>query len=174
MLTPQVFIAEILRYFVGLLLLTAAVAKLRGFENFRANLTASFGVGAAHSQVLAPAVMLAELAVGALVLGVSMRIGLWCALLMFCLFTALLAYKFYTQSVVRCGCFGEAERSLSGFDLLRNVLVIAAIGAGLALGRQDAGVPPHAALLAVALATLACVVAVHFHEMVSLLAAPHG
>lgn len=173
MITPPMFIAEILRYFVGLLLLAAAVAKLRGFDGFRANLTESFGVGAAYGGLLAPAVVLAELAAAALVLGAAVRPGMWAALCMFGLFTALIGYKFYTQSVVRCGCFGEAERALSGFDLLRNALVIAAIAAGLALG-HTAGVPPHAAILAAALATIACVVTIHFHELAVLLGRPHG
>lgn len=173
MMTLPGFVAEILRYFVGLMMLTAAVAKLRAFDGFRINLSASFGIDSAYSRLLAPAVVLAELAVAALVLGGAVHIGLWSALLMFSLFTALLAYKFLTQGVVRCGCFGEAERTLSGLDLLRNVLVIAAIGAGLALG-HPASVLPHIAILAVALATIACVVAVHFHEMITLLAAPHG
>lgn len=173
MTTLPVFVAEMLRYFVGLLLLAAAVAKLRGLDSFRENLTASFDIGAAHSRILAPAVVLAELAVAALVLGGAVRAGLWAALLMFCVFTALLGYKFHTHGAVRCACFGGAERSLSGLDLLRNVLVIGAIGAGLALA-HDASMPPHAVILAIALATLACVLAVHFHEIVRLLAASHG
>ena len=168
-----VFVAGMLRYFVGLLLLAAAVAKLRGFDGFRENLATSFDIGAARSRMLAPAVVLAELAVAALVLGGAVRVGLWAALLMFCAFTALLGYKFHTHGAVRCACFGGAERSLSGLDLLRNVLVIGAIGAGLALP-HDGGMPPHAAILAIALATLICVLAVHFHEIVRLLAAPHG
>ncbi|USX28087.1 hypothetical protein NHH73_07340 [Oxalobacteraceae bacterium OTU3CINTB1] len=173
MTTLPMFVAEMLRYFVGLLLLAAAVAKLRGLDSFRENLTASFDVGAAHSRILAPAVVLVELAVAALVLGGAARVGLWAALTMFCVFTALLGYKFHTHGAVRCACFGGAERSLSGLDLLRNVLVIGAIGAGLALG-HDAGMPPHAVILAIGLATLGCVLAVHFHEIVRLLAAPHG
>jgi len=171
--TLAVFVAGMLRYFVGLLLLAAAVAKMRGFDSFREHLTTSFDVGAARSRMLAPAVVLAELAVAALVLGGAAGAGLWAALLMFCGFTALLGYKFYTHGAVRCACFGGAERSLSGLDLLRNVLVIAAIGAGLALP-HDVGMPAHAAILAIALATLICVLAVHFHEIVRLLAAPHG
>jgi hypothetical protein len=173
MMTLSVFVAGVLRYFVGLLLLAAAVAKLRGFDSFRENLVASFGIGGTQSRMLAPAVVLAELATAVLVLGGAARVGMWAALLMFCAFTVLLGYKFYTQSVVRCACFGEAERSLSGFDLLRNVLVIVAIGVGLVL-HNAIGMPTHAAILAAALATVAGVVAIHFHEVVQLLVAPHG
>lgn len=173
MTTLPMFVAEILRYFVGLLLLAAAVAKLRGFDGFRENLTTSFDIGDAQSRLVAPAVVSAELAVAALVLGGAARPGLWAALLMFCGFTALLGYKLHTHGAIRCACFGGAERSLSGWDLLRNVLVIAATGAALALAR-DVGMAPHAAILAVALATIACVLAMHFHELVQLLAAPHG
>jgi hypothetical protein len=174
MITPSVFLAEIARYFVGLLLLAAAVGKLRGFARFRANLSDSFDVSAAAGRILAPALVLAELVVAALVLwGGDDLLGMQAALLLFGLFSALIAVKFYTQSVVRCGCFGEAERALSGYDLLRNALVIGAIGMCLAFDR-GATLPPHAAVLAVALAALACVVAIHFHEILVLLAAPHG
>lgn len=172
MVTLALFGGAILHYFVGLLLLCAAVAKLRTLDSFGANLTQSFGVNGAHSRALALALTLVELWLAVLVLGAATRAGMWGALIMFCLFTAVLGYKFYTQSVVRCGCFGEAERTLSGFDLVRNCMVIAAICAGLMLG--SASLPLTAALLAGALAGVACVVAMHFHEMASLLVTSHG
>ena len=174
-MTTLDFVAGMLRYFVGALLLAAAVAKLRGFDSFRENLTASFNVAHQHSGVLALAVVSSELAVAALVLGAAVRVGLWAALLLFCVFTTLLGYKFFTQGVVRCACFGETERSLSGFDLLRNVLVIAAIGHAIALAPGNGvGLPAHAAILAAALAGIACVLAIHFHQMMQLLVAPDG
>ncbi|NVD73619.1 hypothetical protein HUX88_24215 [Duganella sp. BJB1802] len=167
------FLGEILRYFVALLMLAAATAKLRDLAGFRDNLASLFGMGPALRALAAPAVVAAELAVAALLLGGLARAGLLAALLMLGVFTALVGYKFYTQSVVRCGCFGEAERSLSGLDLLRNALVMAAIGAGLALPAGFA--PPwHVAVLAASLGCLACVVAVHFHEIVHLLSPSDG
>ncbi|WP_445232812.1 MauE/DoxX family redox-associated membrane protein [Duganella rhizosphaerae] len=165
--------SEILRYFVALLMLAAATAKLRDLAGFRDNLASLFGMGPALRALVAPAIPVAELAVAALLLGGLARTGLLAALLMLCGFTALVGYKFSTQSVVRCSCFGEAERSLSGLDLLRNGLVIAAIGAGLMLP-AGAALPLHAALLAASLGLLVCVIAVHFHEIVHLLSPGDG
>ncbi len=167
------FLGEVLRYFVALLMLAAAAAKLRNLAGFRDNLASLFGMGPALRALVAPTVVAAELAVAALLLAGLARAGLLAALLMLGGFTALVGYKFARQSVVRCGCFGEAERSLSGLDLLRNGLVLAAIAAGLAL---PAGLAPpwHVTLLAVALGCLACVVAVHFHEIVHLLSPSDG
>lgn len=167
------FLGEILRYFVALLMLAAASAKLRDLAGFGASLASLFGLAPALRALLAPAIALAELAVAALLLGGQTRAGLLAALLMLCGFTALAGYKFYTQSVVRCGCFGEADRSLSGLDLLRNALVIAALAAGLMLP-AGGGLPWHVALLAASLGLLACVVAVHFHDIVHLLSPSDG
>lgn len=174
-MTAEQFIGEIVRYFLAMLMLAAAAAKLRGYAGFRDNLGTLFGMGPTLRALVAPAVPAAELLVAVLLIGGLARAGMLAALVMLCVFTALVGYKFITQSVVRCSCFGESERSLSGLDLLRNGLVILATVAGLMLPSGLAlPLPLHAALLAASLALLACVIAVHFHEIVHLLSASDG
>lgn len=164
----DVFVSEILCYFIGFLMLAAATGKLRTFTQFRSNLDTSFGLGPAVSVVLAPAVVAAEFVVAALVLGLSSWGGMLASLLMFCAFTIIVSYKFFTQSVVKCSCFGEAGRSVSGFDLLRNVLVIVSIAVYLSLA-GGVGLPLEASILAAGLASILCVVAIEFHGIASLL-----
>lgn len=161
------FIAEILRYFIGFFLLAAAIAKLRTYAGFHGALVRSFGVRAALASAIAPAVIALEALIAALVLGLSSQAGMRASLLMFSTFCAILGYKFFTQSAVSCGCFGE-QRVVSGLDLLRNVFVLLSIAACLALGSAVA-MPVHASILAAALASILCVGAIEFHDIVTLL-----
>lgn len=156
--------AETLRCFAGLLMLGAALAKLRTLGRFRANLIASFEVPPAAARWLAPAVVLVELAAAIMALGLAVRIGLWLTLGLFSLFTGVLAYRYVLHGAVRCGCFGESGRVLSGLDLLRNGLVMMAVGVGIALQRA-----PTFSLPACLLAALACALAMRFHETVAAL-----
>ncbi len=168
----QLLAAETLRLFTAFLLLAAVAGKLRTFTAFRDNLVSSFGMSPAASRLTAPAVAAAEGLTAVIVLGLAPRPGMWAALLMFALFTALLAYRFIKDDVVRCSCFGEAERSLSGLDLLRNLLVLAAIAAYLALpATTGADAAAHMTLLGAGLASILMVAAIGFHDIVHLLKA---
>ena len=163
------FVAEILRYFIGFFMLAAAVGKLRTFPEFRANLGTSFSVPPRAANMLAPGVIAAEFGAAALILGGAEQPGMVAALAMLAVFTALVAYKFFTESVVKCSCFGEAARSVSGYDLLRNLLAIAASAAYLAMASGPA-LSVSAALLAAGLATILLVAAIEFHDIATLLA----
>ena len=162
------FIAEILRYFIGFFMLAAALGKLRTFAQFRANLSTSFSMPARLANLLAPGVVSAEFAAAVMILGGAAKPGMMAALAMLAAFTAFVSYKFVTESVVKCSCFGEAARSVSGFDLLRNLLTIAAAGAHLTLA-GGAALPLGAALLAAGLATILLVAAIEFHDIATLL-----
>ena len=168
-MTTTFFIAEILRYFIGFFLLAAALGKLGVAMHFQRNLVQSFGMSTKMSRVLAPAVIGAEFIVAAMVLVAAERVGMLISLLMFCAFSALLSYKFFTESVVKCSCFGEAERAVSLFDLVRNLLVIAAIAIWLLLPSGPA-LPVQVAILAAALASVLCVLAIEFHGIAAVLA----
>ncbi|RNF31893.1 hypothetical protein NM04_04820 [Massilia aurea] len=162
------FGAQILRCFIGFVLLAACFGKLRTFDRFRANLATSFRVPLRLGGLLAPAVVGAELLLAVLVLGPFPRAGMTAALLLFTAFSALLAWRLWHDGVVRCSCFGEAERSLSGFDLLRNLLIVAATGLFLALPAA-AGMPLPAILLAAGLAGILTVLAIDFHDVMHIL-----
>lgn len=175
-MTAGVYMAEVFRCFTAMLLLVAAVGKLRTMAEFRQNLTESFGVGARAARVLAPAV-----AAGELLLAVAIAAGdaaspgigyaaMAAALAMFAVFTALVARKYVQEGIVRCSCFGEAGRSVSPFDLLRNVLVMACIAFYLVSAGAAPDLGAEAWFLAAGLAAFLTVLAVEFHEIAMLLA----
>lgn len=164
----SLFGAEIIRYFIGFLMLAASVGKLRTFADFRANLVTSFGASTVQSALLAPTVVILELTAAAMVLGPFSQAGMLASLLILGAFTVVLSYRFLTESVVKCSCFGEAGRAVSAFDLLRNVLVLAAIGAYLNLGSAG-DLPLTASILAAALATFLCMMAIELHDIATLL-----
>ncbi len=166
-MTGSAFGAEIIRYFIGFLMLAAGLGKLRTFAQFRANLVSSFGATTSQSTWLAPTVVMLELLAAALVLGPYSQTGMLASLFMLGSFTVVLSYKFFTESIVRCSCFGEAGRAVSSIDLLRNALVLAAIALQFTL--SHAALPLTASVLAAALATLLCVVAIELHDIVTLL-----
>jgi hypothetical protein len=211
-MTAGVYVAEVFRCFTAMLLLVAALGKLRTLDEFRHNLTESFGVGAGAARMLAPAIAATELLLAAAialgdtiasgaalasgahggmgVMGGTGNVGkvgglgglivyaaMAATLAMFVVFTALVARKYVQEGIVRCNCFGEAGRSVSPFDLLRNVLVMACIGFYLAcavMGVESshaamATITGEAWFLAVGLAALLTVLAVEFHEIAMLL-----
>lgn len=164
MLAP--FAAALLRCFVGMLLLAAVAGKVRNYAAFRHNLGDLLGH---RSAWLAPVIVGAELLVALLVLGPAPQVGMPAALLMLTAFSAFIGFKFFTESAVRCSCFGEAARPVSGYDLLRNGLVLLAIATYLMLAGCTSALGWPALALALGLAFLLCVVAVSFHDIVSLL-----
>ncbi|MES2323851.1 MAG: MauE/DoxX family redox-associated membrane protein [Pseudomonadota bacterium] len=162
------FVGEILRFFVGFLLLAAAAGKLRAAAGFRLNLETSFGMPAARARMVAPMLIGAEVLVAAMVLGPWNQAGMLAALLMFAAFTLVVTHRFFTQPTVRCSCFGETGRPLSGYDLLRNLLVIGAIAAFLAVA-PGAAASWSLMFLAAGLASFMAVAAIEFHGIATLL-----
>lgn len=166
------FLAEVLRCFTGWLLLAAAVGKLRAGRDFHRNLGELLGVAETHRRRLALLIVAAEAGIGVPVLlnGAAARGAMIAALCMMTLLTGFVGYKFLREDLVRCSCFGEAARSVSALDLLRNALTIAAIAYYLmAAGGALAGA---AAALAAALGVILALVAIALHDAVMLVVYP--
>ena len=170
-MSAAVFSALALRLAAALLLLAAAWGKGRALGQFRDNLAATFGTGPALAALLAPGIAGAEvlLAAGLLAGGAPGQAALAGSLLLFTLFTAAVAWKYATEDIVKCSCFGDADRSVSGFDLARNLAIIAGIGFSLAVGSGTADVSWQAMFCAAGVATLLAVVLAAFHEIMMLL-----
>ncbi len=166
-MSTQSFLADIVRYFIGWWWLAAAAGKLRAWSRFREDLGSSFGIAARPAAVLAPALVLAELLAAALVLGAGRGAGMFASLMLMCCFTAVLGYRFFTRAIVRCSCFGESLRPLSGYDVLRNLLVVLAIAAWLAFS-PGPPLPIEESLVAAGLGAWLCVASIHFHDIVVL------
>lgn len=164
------FIAEVFRYFLAFLLFFAALGKYRTFVQFQSNLVESLGLGRGLSAWLAPALVGMEFGLSLLIVaGIAISYyGMLAALLLFACFTAFIGYKYVKEGIVKCSCFGESERSVSGFDLLRNVLVILSAAFYLAFAGA-AGLAWPALLTAAALALILTVLAIEFHDLAMLL-----
>ncbi|UQV43921.1 hypothetical protein KIV45_18690 [Janthinobacterium lividum] len=169
MLTPllSALLADIARCSIALLLLAASVGKLRSYAAFRDNLATSFGAAPAAASVAAPALVAAELLLACWLLAGGTRLPMLLSLLLLSTLTAILIYRYFTHSVVRCSCFGEAARPVSRYDLLRNVLVVGINGAYFALA-QDKAVPIATTVLAAGLAAIVCVATISLHEIATL------
>ncbi|MDN4057956.1 MauE/DoxX family redox-associated membrane protein [Massilia sp. YIM B02769] len=166
-MTVQQFAGEMLRWFAAWWWLAAALGKLRTWPGFRSELGTSFGLAPGTAAIAAPVLVVAELAAASLLLAAPGRAGMALSFLLMLTFTMVLGYQFFTRGVVRCSCFGESARPLSGYDLLRNLLVLGAMGSALGLAPAQ---PPLAgeALVAAGIGAWLCVAAVNFHDLVVL------
>lgn len=171
-MTASAYLAEVLRCFTGWLLLAAAVGKLRTWRDFNANLGELLGVGDAYRRLPALLIVGAEAGIGLAVLanGAETRVAMAAALGMMTLFTGFVGYKFVREDLIRCSCFGEAARSVSVLDLLRNVIAIAAIAYYLVAA--DGTVAGAAAALAAVLGLILALVAIAFQDTVMLVLYP--
>lgn len=174
MLTPSLspLLADTARCCVALLLLAAGVGKLRGYAAFRGNLATSFGLPPSAAAWAAPALVMAELLLSGWLLAGWILIGgthlpMLLSLLLLSTLTAVLVYRYFTRSVVRCSCFGEAARPVSRYDLLRNVLAVGINGSYFALA-QEAALPVATTVLAAGLAAIVCVATISLHDIATL------
>lgn len=160
-------LADMARYVIAWLLLAAAVGKLRSYSEFRGNLATSFGLPPAIATFAAPALVAAELLLAGWLLAGGAQLPMLLSLLLLGTLTAVLVYRYFTHSMVRCSCFGEAARPVSHYDLLRNLLVVGINGAYCALA-QESALPAATAVLAAGLASIVCVAAISLHDIATL------
>ncbi|MDN2671816.1 MULTISPECIES: MauE/DoxX family redox-associated membrane protein [unclassified Janthinobacterium] len=160
-------LADTARYCIALLLLAASVGKLRSYGDFRGNLATSFGVPPGAASLAAPALVMAELSLAGWLLAGGTHIPMLLSLLLLTTLTAVLAWRYFTHSVVRCSCFGEAARPVSRYDLLRNVLAVGINGAYFALA-QETTLPVATTALAAGLAAIVCVATISLHDIATL------
>jgi len=160
-------LSDIARCCIALLLLAAGVGKLRSHAAFRGNLATSFGLPPAAAAWAAPALVMTELLLAGWILAGGTHLPMLLSLLLLSTLTAVLAWRYFTHSVVRCSCFGEAARPVSQYDLLRNVLAVGINGAYCALA-QATTVPVATTVLAAGLAAIACVAIISLHDIATL------
>lgn len=172
MMTQAILLAEVCRYFIGFLLICAGVAKFNNFAQFKENLVGSMGVKQVFADVIAPTVVLLEMLLAVIVLAFFSlhHVAMAAAFVMFLMFTAFIAYKFLKEGIVKCSCFGEASRSVSVYDLLRNGLIMLGIFLYLACAQE---VPIYATIgveaIMVGLALILTIIAIEFHEIIKLI-----
>jgi hypothetical protein len=131
----EVYLAETCRLFVLIALLAAAIGKSANFRRFRDSLGEAFPVleRSNGAMPIAAAILIGEWSAALLILagGVFSRAGLLLASGLFVFLTAVVALVLAKGLSIRCNCFGASQRRISGYDMVRNVLFIAAAGFGL-------------------------------------------
>jgi hypothetical protein len=168
------FLSEVLRSSLALVLLAAAIGKLRGAGAFQRNLVDSFGLAPGLARVATSGMIVLETLLAALLLLVPALASqaLSGTLLLFAVLTIFLGYHFLTRDSVSCSCFGNDARPVSAFDLARNGGLIGACA--LALFWHASGREAGNAVLAACLGWPLMLIAVHFHDIASALVAPAG
>lgn len=165
------FIAAFARYGTALLLLAAAFGKGRSFSLFRDNLVSSFAVSAKLSPFLAAFLLLLEFSLGAwlLLIAAPAAAVMGLVLLLFSVFSLVLLWRYLLDGNVKCSCFGEQNRPVSAFDLVRNLLIL--LTASLYFFAPATLLPPTSLLfwLVLAVAAVWVQVLVHCHDILSLL-----
>ncbi|MBX3710601.1 MAG: hypothetical protein KF800_01345 [Lysobacter sp.] len=177
-MSAGVAFAEACRWLVLLALLAAATGKSLHPGRFRDSLEHGFpSIGRSGASLAAGAILAGEGAAGLLMLagGELSRIGLMLALVLFVSLTLVVASVLATGGTVRCNCFGAGEQRLSGFDLARNLLFIAAAAAGLlgpsATGAAGGagGLPLPVAVATVAVAAMLLLLSLHLRDIAQLM-----
>ncbi|MGN6519951.1 MAG: MauE/DoxX family redox-associated membrane protein [Dokdonella sp.] len=165
------WIDEAIRIGVAGLLAYAAATKAADLPALRRSHGGFVGVDDKFAKVLAPTVAGAEVMLASgLVFAREWRIeALAAALLAFTVFTILLVRANGGSDAVRCACFGEGERPVSTHDVVRNLVVLAALVV-CAVSTPSAGSPgvvEHVLAMAAALPPI--VILSRFHRFVVLL-----
>jgi hypothetical protein len=162
------------RVLVAMVFALSAGAKARALDSFHQTLRGLGVAGDRAARRLAPAVVAAEAAVVVLVVASpeTAVAGSLLAVGMLVVFTAVLARARARGTTIGCACFGSTRQPVSWYDVARNALLVAAIGAGLLLG-EPAGPPP---LVTAAVLVPACAAAVlllvNLREVVETLVRP--
>jgi len=124
------YIAALCRWYVTLALLAAAWGKSTGFDEFKRGLSDAFPSLGRADAALAFAIVVAEWGIAAAMLagGAFARLGAIAGLTLFALFTAVISASILSGRAIVCSCFGPSGRRMGGLDVIRNGVLIAAVG----------------------------------------------
>jgi hypothetical protein len=165
MISYAPFLAELLRFYLGFILLAAAWGKSRTYTYFLSQLTESFLIPPAVSRAIAPCILLLEwlLALGILLLNSRWAIAV--AAVLFTLFSLVLLQRYVSAGAVKCSCFGETDRPVTDYDLMRNGWLIAVFLGCFWLNDTAFRIATPLQLLAAGLAVLVALITVNFSDI---------
>lgn len=170
-MNEYLYLNEIIRLSIGMVLIMAAYSKTLDVQQFRETLVTTFHFKQGVSYVIAPVVVVAEWAIG-LTLLINAPVLSWAmvaALVMFVTFTILVSIFLYRDGLVKCNCFGAQQRPVSIFDMIRNCFCILAICFHLATAKGTAALALDSIILLFGIALSLTFVIVNFHELVSII-----
>lgn len=171
------FVLACCRWTIVITFVVSGAGKLASMTSFRAAIADFEVVPADWVRPAATATVALELLAALLVLigGPVLLAGFGLAGALLLGFSLLLARTLRRKAAVRCNCFGRTERPITGYDLLRNGLLIGCgvLGGWLWLA-DGGGLPPIGLLLAGGLmAGTLVAVASNLHDIVELLRRPY-
>lgn len=167
-------VAALCRWYVTLALLAAAWGKSTGFDEFRRGLSDAFPALGRADAVLAFAIIAAEWSIAAALLagGVFAKSGAIAGLALFALFTAVVSASILSGRAIVCSCFGASGRRMGGLDVIRNLVLIVAVG--MVLLRGPVSLPWSLEAILAGLATIGVVATVWLRDLAWLLRAKAG
>ncbi|WP_375771509.1 redoxin domain-containing protein [Archangium gephyra] len=164
------YVSEACRLYILVVLFAAALGKARALGSFAGTLEALVHLPARWSRSAAAAIAALEFLV-ALALaagGAAAHHGMAAALALFLAFTAVLLVALMQRQTVSCNCFGAGDHPLSAWDLVRNLLLIAACAAWFLLGPPEAALSPGAWLPLSGAAVMAFLLSTNLHRLARL------
>lgn len=166
-----VYLNEIIRFSIGILLVVAAYSKTIGYRAFIDTLQSSFHLNRALSLIIAPTVIAVEWAIG-VTLVVYPAMVYWAvsaALVMFLFFTLAVSFMLFRDGFVKCNCFGAEDRPVSLADIVRNIICILAMLFYLMTTSSVSALAIESSILIFATAISIAFVLVNFHQVISIL-----
>jgi hypothetical protein len=169
-MTAASHLGEICRLWLLIALLAAACGKSFAFGRFRRDLAASFpelgrtGVPVAASIVTVEWLLAAALLSG----GAVARYGLVATALLFAALTVVVALALAQDRTVVCSCFGTTSHRMSGYDLVRNGLLVGAAVFGV-LAPPAVGLDMFSHIALAGLALIAFQLSVGLQDIVAVL-----
>ncbi len=165
------YLSEACRLYILVVLFAAAAGKARALGSFAKTLEVLVHLPTRWSRGAAAAIAALELLVALTLVagGTAAHQGMAAALGLFLAFTAVLLVALIQRRKVSCNCFGASDQQISAWDLVRNLLLIAACAAWLLMAPTTATLAPGAWLLLLGSAVLAFLVSTNLHRAASLL-----
>ncbi len=170
-MTTLMVTSEIIRFYIGFILLASAWGKTKTYHQFIDNLITSFHIKAIFSQFLGPMIILLEWVLAIILITQLMNINLTMiiCLALFSSFTVVLIYLFMKHEIVKCNCFGEAQRPITHLDLMRNLILIGAALFYVINTPNNILLADQVTILIACVALIITIMSIHFHELILLL-----
>ena len=165
------YLSEACRLYLVLVLVASSAGKARAIGRFAETLEALVHLPAPWSRSAAVAIAGLELLVALALLagGPVAHHGMAAALALFLAFTAVLLVALARRRDVSCNCFGASDHPISGWDVVRNLLLIAACATGLLLGPSGEALAAGGWLLLLGAAVIAFLLSTNLHRIAPLL-----
>lgn len=165
------YLSEAYRLYILVVLFASSVGKAHAIGSFAETLEALVHLPARWSRSAAAAIAASEFLVALALLsgGAAAHHGMAAALALFLAFTAVLLVALAQRRTVSCNCFGASDHPISVWDLVRNLLLIAACAAWLLMGRSAVALAPGGWLLLLGVAVIAFLLSTNLHRIAPLL-----